>query len=88
MILIFYVVDDFIVLENKDCLLGNHIHFLQSNQQSNYENCRQWCKDNRICAGFTVAFDNICFFKTAGCKDDIFASEGVVTFLYQGNEKN
>ena len=84
LIVIFYSVGfKFNRHENKDCLFGRNIHFMHSNQHTNYEDCSKWCSDNSECGGFTV-YSKICYFKTADCKKDLFTNNGRTTFILEG----
>ena len=78
---------DFTKLNYKDCLPRNDIHSLQSNSNTNYENCRKWCSGNNNCGGFTV-WQNTCYFKNKNCKDDITDYQDTNLFLLQGNLNN
>ena len=73
---------DYISFRNKDCLHNNNIHPLNSNQ-SNHENCSEWCRNNSNCGGYTL-YKNKCYFKNRNCKNNLFENQGRSTFIKQG----
>ena len=74
---------EFTKFQNKNCLNGKNIDSLQSNQHPNYEDCSTWCRDHRICGGFTV-LGNKCNFKNKDCKNDLSEKKDISTFILEG----
>ena len=54
-----------------------------SNQQTDYDDCKERCSDDSGCGGFIV-FGNICFFKNKDCRNDLFIHKGRSAFILQG----
>ena len=70
-----------------DCLWGNNIHVIISNQ--NYDDCNKWCLDNTNCGGYialnTTRYPNRCYIKDKSCKNKLFASHLRTAYIPQGN---
>ena len=78
----FFSVQIYKKYENKDCLIGNNLHYFTSNGM-NLEDCMDWCKNNDSCGAFTEWYDN-CYFKSKNCEDDIKLVNNAVLYIKQG----
>ena len=69
----------YIRLENVDCLAGQDLFTLSSNESPNYETCKRWCNTNNSCTAFAVA-QGTCHFKNGDCQSNQIRRNGVTTF--------
>ena len=69
----------YIRLENTDCLAGQDLFTLSSNENPNYETCKRWCSTNNSCTAFAVNGGS-CYFKNWNCQSNQNKMNGVTTF--------
>ena len=75
----------YIRYQNEDCLFGNNLHFIISNQ--NYEDCNEWCINNSTCGGYITIEDNKrCYFKDKSCQNKLYQSYQRIAFIPQGTK--
>ena len=74
---------EFTKFQNNDCLYDKNIDYFKSNKHPNYEDCSTWCRDHKNCAGYAV-YNNVCYFKNKGCRNDLYEKKDTSTFILQG----
>ena len=74
----------YITHQDRDCLWGNNIRSMTSN--NNFDDCNKWCANNIYCGGY-INSGNRCHFKDKSCKSNLFHSNHKTAYIPQGNFK-
>ena len=68
-----------------ECFLDSSIHKINFSTKLEFDGCKQWCRGNNQCGGFTV-YKDVCIFKNQSCKDNLVNSENSITFIKEEPE--
>ena len=80
--MLFFPTERYIWYPDMDCLYGNNMHNMSLATALSFENCKEWCTNNKNCGGFVI-YKFTCIFKNLSCKNNLynFKGRGVSAFV-------